>query len=52
MTILDLLAKLARLPPDTEVIIYDPDSGGVEDVTGFVYDPEGKTVQLYSDDNT
>jgi len=56
MNITDLIAHLQLLldrgaPPDTVVRIFDVDTSQWEHVTGSVICTEGKTLDLYCDEN-
>lgn len=50
MTTDELIKRLEEYPSNTRVIIWDPDSDDAEDITGFLYDEELRTLEFCSDD--
>lgn len=48
MTVKDLINMLKDFDADAEVVIFDPDSGKMEPVSGATYD--SLCVELQSDD--
>lgn len=50
MTIKEFFEKVQNLPDDTIIIAFDADSGQREELTGFVFDPEARTLSIYTDD--
>jgi len=47
----ELIKILKRFPEDAEVMTYDPDTQGYENITGFVFNPENMpTILLFTDE--
>jgi hypothetical protein len=42
--------KDGKIPEDTCIELYDPDAELWLTPTGYVYDPEKKTVRIYTDE--
>lgn len=55
MTISELIDSLQRMtifgniPPDTKVKSYDAETGSYEDITGFLHNAFGNTLELQTD---
>ncbi len=51
MKVADLLLRIQHLPPNAEILAFDPDAGYLLPVTGYVFENGAKpTVELCTDD--
>lgn len=49
-TVKQIIEQLKDYPEDTEVIAFDPEFMTAAPVTGYLYDPEKKTLEICTDD--
>lgn len=51
MKVADLVLRLQQLPPNAEILAHDADTGQLEPVSGYTYEPgDVPTVELCTDD--